>query len=77
MESPADGFPDAFNGRLVTVETAAACMGLPVSTLLQAFAMEDYFPTADTMIPFGDARRVVRMCGIRVHAAPENDRECC
>ena len=77
MESPADGFPDAWDGRLVSVETAAACMALPVATLMQAFAMEDYYPNADTMIQFGDARRVVRMCGIRKCATTERDRECC
>lgn len=76
MKSPADGFPDAWDSRLVTIETAAACMGLPTATLLQAFAMEDYFPAADTLTPFGDARRVVRSY-VQVSPAPEIHRECC
>ena len=76
MKSPADDFPPEFDSRLVTIQTAAACMGLATETLIQAFAMEDYFPAADTLTPFGDARRVVRAY---VHAEPPTEihRECC
>jgi hypothetical protein len=73
MDSPADNFPDAFDGRIVSVETAAQCMALPTALLIQAFAMEDYYPAADTMIPFGDARRVVRACGIPRPVFAERD----
>ena len=76
MKSPADDFPAAFNSRIVTVETAAACMGLPTAFLIQAFAMEDYFPAADTLTAFGDARRVVRSY-VQLSPAPETQRECC
>lgn len=76
MKSPADDFPDVWDSRLVTIETAAACMGLPTAILLQAFAMEDYYPAADTLTAFGDARRVVRAY-VQWAPAPEIHRECC
>lgn len=76
MKSPADDFPAAFNSRIVTIETAAACMGLPAAVLIQAFAMEDYHPAADTLTAFGDARRVVRAY-VQAFPAPDVHRECC
>ena len=76
MKSPADDFPAAFDSRIVTIETAAACMGLPTAVLIQAFAMEDFFPAGDNLTTFGDARRVVRSY-VQWSAAPEVPRECC
>lgn len=51
------GFPAAFDGRLVTIETASSVLGLSVQALRAALAWEDFTPGADGMIMFGVARR--------------------
>ena len=63
-------FPAAFDGKLVTIQTAADVLGLSVQSLRAALAWEDFTPGADGMILFGVARRAAKRFP---HNPPQDD----
>lgn len=53
-------FPTQFDSRLVTIETAAAVIGVSAETVRACLAMEDFMPTgADWTLDFGTFRRLI------------------
>lgn len=72
MTNPAD-FPDAFDSRFVTPETAAAVFGTTVEVIRSALGMEDYYPNRDGTIQFGIVRRCMAMYARNIPGARDDD----